>query len=360
MTRFLKGIVGVALALVWGLSAVQFLVPGGVNAVITGLARPAEIEILDENIPLAGPSADGRTENGWLQVKDGVLANEAGEPFQLRGMSSHGIAWFPQYTSTAAIATTKSHGANLFRVAMYVDNEPGNYTTNVKDQQTNTDAMITAIENALKLDMYVIADWHIMEEGNPMSRVEDAVQFFDELSARYAEEPGVIYEICNEPNDGATWADITAYADQVIPAIQANAPNALILVGTPEYASDLMAAVREPLPYENIMYTYHYYTSTTDKSYRVVIKQALDDKIPVFVSEWGMGGGDLPVTEDVEQKTAEFLAFIEENQLSWANWSLSNKDESYSALRPKVSALSGWTDEDLTASGKLVFNALSK
>ena len=58
----------------------------------------------------------GVTKNGWLQVKGTQLCNETGQAIVLHGMSSHGIQWYPQYTSKQAIANTAAFGANLFRV----------------------------------------------------------------------------------------------------------------------------------------------------------------------------------------------------------------------------------------------------
>ena len=45
-------------------------------------------------------------------------------------------------------------------------------------------------------------------------------------------EKHVLYEICNEPNSGCSWEDIKTYANEVIPVIRENAPEAVILVGT--------------------------------------------------------------------------------------------------------------------------------
>lgn len=362
MRKFFKAATGTALALVWGVAAVQFFMPGGIasvsSSVTTMLGGAAQIQLADDPIPLAAPSADGYAQNGWLQVREGRLTNAAGEPFQLRGMSSHGLAWFPEYTGISAIATTKSYGANLFRIAMYVDDAPGNYTTDARDQQANTSAMTAAVDNALSLDMYAIVDWHVLEDGNPLNRVDSAVAFFDAMSAKYADAPGVLYEICNEPNGGTSWEDIYAYAERVIPVIRANAPDALILVGTPEYSSDLLSAMAKPLPYDNVMYAYHYYSSMAPEAYEGVLEAARDAQFPVFVTEWGVGGGNVPVTAEEVQRASDFLLYLQDHTLSWANWSLCNKDESFSALQPSVSSLGSWTEDDLTDSGKLVFDAL--
>lgn len=52
------------------------------------------------------------------------------------------------------------------------------------------------------------------------------------------------------------WADIKKYAESVIPVIRKYAENALIIVGTPNYSSNLNGALLNPLPYDNVMYAY--------------------------------------------------------------------------------------------------------
>lgn len=131
---------------------------------------------------------------------------------------------------------------------MYIDDMPGNYTRKSEDKTSNKRALYAALNSTLRLDMYAIVDWHIHDQGNPLYRVECAIEFFDEISRRYANEPGVLYEICNEPNGRTTWDDVYAYAEQVIPVIRKNAPNAIIIVGTPSFSTDMEDAIKKPTP----------------------------------------------------------------------------------------------------------------
>ncbi len=63
-----------------------------------------------------------------------------------------------------------------------------------------------------------------------MQHIDDAVDFFGEMSERYKDSNAVLYEICNEPNGNVTWNDnVKPYAETVIPVIRANT-NAIILV----------------------------------------------------------------------------------------------------------------------------------
>ena len=45
-----------------------------------------------------------------------------GDKYQLKGLSTHGMTWFPQYVSEETFKTLRDDwGANLIRLAMYTD-----------------------------------------------------------------------------------------------------------------------------------------------------------------------------------------------------------------------------------------------
>ena len=52
--------------------------------------------------------------------------------------------------------------------------------------------------------MYVLVDWHILEDNDPNINVDEAIGFFDRIAAEYADVPNLIFEICNEPNGDNT------------------------------------------------------------------------------------------------------------------------------------------------------------
>ena len=292
--------------------------------------------------------------NGQLLVNGTNLVNEKGEIIRLKGMSSHGLMWYPEYINTRSLNTLSEYGANVVRLAMYTDQNKG-YIYNKKEAMKN---LLQGIENVLGADMYAIVDWHTLKDNNPNIHIEEAKDFFHEISTRYKNEPGVIYEIFNEPNGETSWKDIKEYANTIIPIIRKNSPNAIILVGTPNHCVDIKSAINDPLEYENIMYTYHLYTGTSDGGYKYLLNDALKNNIPVFISEWGFSpeknSGDIDL-----KKGREFLEFLKENNISWINWSLSNKDESHSFIRQDVDKLSSWDDDELTSVGKFVKDAFS-
>ena len=297
----------------------------------------------------------GVSENGWLRVQGTQLCNEAGEPVVLRGMSTHGLQWYGQYANEQSIRNTAAWGANVFRVAMYTGE--GGYLS--RPEEIKARAM-AAVDAAIRADLDDILDWHILSDGNPSDHTAEAAAFFAEMSKRYADCPAVLYEICNEPNGNITWSgDVKPYAETVIRAIRANAPQAVILVGSPTWSQDIHLAAEDPLDGENLMYTLHFYAGTHGQWLRDRITQVRARGLPVFVSEWGTsradgGGGVFPA------ETGEWLDFLSAQGISWCSWSLCDKNESSAALRPGTPPDRAWTADDLSESGKLVFPAFKQ
>lgn len=287
--------------------------------------------------------------HGQLSVKGGQLVDENGKPVQLRGMSSHGLQWFGDFVNKDSMKWLRDDwGINVFRVAMYT--AEGGYITNpsVKNKVKE------AVEAAIDLGMYVIIDWHILSDNDPNTYKEQAKAFFQEMAAKYGNYPNVIYEICNEPNGGVTWSNqIKPYAEEVIPAIRANDPDNIIIVGTPTWSQDVHDAADNPLPYSNIMYALHFYAGTHGQSLRDKIDYALSKGVAIFVTEWGTSdasGNGGPFLNESQK----WIDFMNSRNISWANWSLSDKSETSAALMPGASPTGGWTDSNLSASGKFV------
>lgn len=306
-----------------------------------------------------------------LRVSEGVLKDNDGNTIALKGMSTHGLAWYPQYMNASAIKTLKEYGANVIRLAMYSDA----YEGYLQEEESNYNYLRMGIENALAMDMFAIVDWHILEDSNPNDNKEKAIDFFEKISSLYGNNPGVIYEICNEPNGDTTWKDVVEYANEVIPIIRKNAPDSIIIVGTPRHSTDIESAMEQPLPYHNIMYTYHKYVDISGKEELDVywLDVAVEKQFPVFVSEWGMAYGEESFYLDKEDidldkqwKEAdlsyakEFLEFLNKNNISWCGWSLSNSEEIHSAVNTYSEKISNWSKEDLTPGGKLMFEYFGK
>ncbi len=293
------------------------------------------------------------TYNGFLKIKDNTLVNVYNDKIQLKGMSTHGIQWYSKYANYDMMKKLRDEWkSNLFRVAMYTEENGYINNNDLKNK------VIEIVDNAIKLDMYVIIDWHILSDGNPLLHKEEAKSFFKEMSEKYKNTPNVIYEICNEPNGNITWENnIKPYAEEVIDVIRENSPKSIIIVGTGTWSQDVDKAANNPINKENIMYALHFYSGTHTGWLRDRAKSVLD-KIPIFVSEWGVS--DASGNNGVYLEEAEkWIEFMKENNISWANWSLSDKNESSALLIPGTSE-SNLNDSALSESGKFVKKAMCK
>ena len=125
----------------------------------------------------------------------------------------------------------------------------------------------------------------MLSDANPLAHADEAAEFFGRISADLSANNNVIYEICNEPNNGTTWEDVKAYAARIIPIIRANDPDAVIIVGTPTWCQDVDQAAAAPLDAGNVMYALHFYAATHQGDLRDRMAAAVRAGLPVFVSD---------------------------------------------------------------------------
>ncbi|MBN1799232.1 MAG: glycoside hydrolase family 5 protein [Spirochaetales bacterium] len=86
------------------------------------------------------------------------------------------------------------------------------------------------------------------------------------------------------------------------------------------------------------------------------------NSLPIFVTEWGASlydGGQVETsTEAYTETAAEWMVYMNDNNLSWCNWSICDKNEGAAALRPGSSTSGGWSQSDLTESGAFIRGVL--
>jgi endoglucanase len=78
----------------------------------------------------------------------------------------------------------------------------------------------------------------------------------------------------------------------------------------------------------------------------------------LFVTEFGVteASGDGKIDSEESRK---WWAFLDEHKISWCNWSVADKKENASALKPGT-ATHGWYSAMLNESGKMVKTEISK
>ena len=293
-----------------------------VTKVPAATVKPADTAKPESTAKPTKPTSSGMdgsvSANGQLKVIGTKLSNADGNPITLRGVSTHGIAWFPDFATKSFMQTLRDEwGASIFRIAMYSFEGNDSYVNN---PSWNKSKVCELIDAAIELDMYVIVDWHILADSNPQTYQKQAAEFFTYIASAYQKVPNILYEICNEPNGGTSWSgNIKPYANTIIPIIREYSPEAVIIVGTPTWSQDVDAAAADPLSFDNVMYSLHFYAGTHKSWLRDKAYIALSKGLALFATEWGTtdasGNGAVDKTS-----TDEWLTYLEKNGISWCNW----------------------------------------
>lgn len=296
-------------------------------------------------------------ENGPLQVIDGQLSNEKGDAIQLKGLSTHGLQWYGSFISDNSISEFKNEwNMEVIRAAMYTTED--GYISQFKNYSLL--GMHRTIQLATQHGLYVVVDWHVHRDKDPLLHMDEAKEFFSMIAETYADHTNIIYEICNEPNGNITWSDnVKPYAEEMIPLIRSFDEDAVIIVGTPTWSQDVDAAADDPLSHENVLYTLHFYAGSHGQELRDKATYAMEKGLGIFVTEWGTsrntGGGGVFLDEaDI------WLEFLDEHQISWCNWSIADKAETSAIFLPNFDPEREWNEDRISESGKYVRGKLQE
>nr|BAF57458.1 putative glycosyl hydrolase family5 [uncultured symbiotic protist of Cryptocercus punctulatus] len=286
---------------------------------------------------------------GKLKVSGNKIVGSNGAPAVLHGVSLAWHNWWSQFYTASNVAYLASEWkVSLLRAAIGVEPE-GAY---LDDPDLGDKSATTVADAAIKAGIYVILDFHQHKINQ-----DAAVKFFTKFAQKYSGVPNVIYELFNEP-ESATWPEVKAYAEVVIKVIHSFDPDALILVGCPQWDQKIEEPADSPITgYSNIAYTLHFYAGTHTQWLRDSGHNAINKGIAVFASEIGGmdASGDGPIA------TSEWnlwISWLKAHDISWAAWSISNKQETCSMVLPTSSANSPWGDNQLNEWGRLVRDLL--
>lgn len=278
-------------------------------------------------------------EHGQLRVERTSLVDENGNPVALHGMSFgwHNL-WPRFYNKKAVRGLVTKWNCTVVRASMGIELNDSGY---LKSPKESVRLMKNVIEACIKEGVYVIIDWH-----DHNIHTAEAKDFFAMMAKEYGQYPNIIYEVFNEP-DYETWPEVKAYSEEVIKVIRGADPDNIILVGSPKWdqAVDLPAA--DPIKgFDNLMYTMHFYAGTHKKWLRDRTDEAIKKGLPIFVSECaGMeASGDGPI-DKAEWKA--FVDWMDAKGLSWVAWSVSDKNETCSVLKPSAASKGKWREVDI-------------
>ncbi|MEZ4810277.1 MAG: glycoside hydrolase family 5 protein [Allomuricauda sp.] len=312
----------------------------------------SEEEEMDEETDDGTSFATVVDEYGQLSVEGNKMVDKNGDPIQLRGMSFFWSQWIGKYYTNETVQWLRDDWhCTAVRAALAVE-----YDGYLANPEVEKQKIMTVVDAAIEYGLYVIIDWHDHEAEN---HLEESVAFFSEMAQKYGSYPNIIYEPYNEPL-AVSWRNVLKpYHEAVIAEIRKYDPDNLIICGTPNWSQDVEDVIVAKIDDPNVMYTLHYYAATHKQELRDKALVALNNNIPIFVTEYGVtqASGD----ESIDGPEAEiWWNFLDEHKISYLNWSIADKEELSAALKPGASTTGGWSMEDLTTSGTMVRNEIRK
>jgi endoglucanase len=271
------------------------------------------------------------------------LVDKLGKAVQLRGMSVFNPGDYDDcITSDSVKFLVSNWGISILRIPMSGD--PGVYNQRAQ-----------YVDYARDAGIYAIVDFHYT--GSTPIVDDNARNFWREMATRFKDYDNVFYETFNEPGPDADWnADIKPFHEAMLNIIRPIDPHAIVLCGTRRWSQMVWQVPgNEVQPSKNVMYVRHSYAAT-HKDYDEV--SAVLDKIPIFMSEWGVcdASGSGNIDGGSAQTWVGMMAAKSHNPhgvtISWANWGYDDKGESCAALQPGACPAHDW--DRTSQSGSMV------
>lgn len=291
--------------------------------------------------------------HGQLRVEGTQLVDSKGAPVQLRGVSMGWHNMWPRFYNQGTVdRLTGDWGADLVRCSVGVAHLDSGFDCDSVAAYAVVDSIV---QGAVRNGAYVLVDFH----SHP-NKLADAKRFFTHVAGKYGHLPNIMYEIWNEPTE-VPWSECKAYAEELIPVIRALDPDGIVVVPTPRWDQEVDKAAADPITgVPGLLYSLHYYAATHTGWLRDKAQYALDKGLPLIMSECAsmLHTGDGVVDT---KEWDEWMRFADEKGISWAAWSISDKDETCSMLRPSAASDGReWRDSDLKPWAVLVKHYLRR
>jgi len=295
----------------------------------------------------------------------------AGTPVQVKGVS---FGWnmypesHPYFTAQMVDRMVDEWKCEIVRAPMATKSDPWNQAyDNAGARNTLNQRMFNVIDRAIARGVYVIIDWHSHQAEQEKSL---AIQYFGEMAQKYGKNDHVIFEIYNEPL-AQDWNTIRSYAVDVIAEIRKHSTN-LILVGTQGYSQMIGAPADNKINDSNVAYVLHIYaqshsmgtyTAHGNSTFQAQITKALNNRIPIFVTEWGTVRADGAGSHDANSSNT-WTKWMDDNDISWCAWQVSHKDEASCFFQNKGNVANqpaSWFSNrsNFSASGQYIFDHLN-
>lgn len=239
-------------------------------------------------LPLVSAQAEaGSTPMPKLKVEGSHLATQNGTHVTLRGVSLCSLEWHKPLQQIEQITRSPlKWDANVLRLPVQVKEwnrvGAGSYIKNYLDP---------AVALCKQNNIYCIIDWHQIGPWKDPKVISTLTDFWKRVAPRYASNPNILYEVFNEPMSPGdmtkeNWAAWKASAQVWVDMIRRDAPDTVILIGSPHWSQMPQFAAADPFKGDNLAYVMHLYPNWKQEKWDKLFGNAADT-VPIFITEWG-------------------------------------------------------------------------
>ncbi len=262
-----------------------------------------------------------------LKIVGNHFESVDGTPVSLRGVSLCSLDWHKPLGLLESAATTWN--PNIIRLPVqpreWKKTDPARY---LKDK------LDPAVKLCVKHNVYCIIDWHQISNWQDEEKNKKLEEFWSIVAPRYAGNPHILYEVYNEPTEpkSRNRENWIAFRDKMqvwVDKIREDAPQTVLLIGSPSWSQLPAFAVADPLKGDNLAYVMHPYpgnfpAKTWDKAFGNASKT-----IPIFLSEWGWTRSEkaFHIIRGTQEAFGEPLKqYLQERpHIGWTAWSYDPK-----------------------------------
>jgi endoglucanase len=177
-----------------------------------------------------------------------------------------------------------------------------------------------AVDYATGKGLYVIIDFHQIDNASTGTSAADARTFWTDIAPRFANYTNVFYELFNEPIDNKVpWSTLKPVVQGLVDVVRAAAPQNIIVIPSNSWDQHTGDAVTDPPRGSNFMYTAHIYPANWNQAFQTQVATAVASA-PVFVTEWGYAATD----PNPHAWGTALQATIDADGASWTAWVTDN------------------------------------
>ena len=222
-----------------------------------------------------------------LGTKDNVFVTSDGKTVTPKGVSLCSLEWHDPLKQISDITSSPDKwAANVLRLPVQVKE-----WDRVGAQAYIKGYLDPAVKMCREKNIYCIIDWHEIGAWNDAANVKKLEDFWARVAPRYAADKNIIYEIFNEPTEPKNkthenWMLWRTQMQKWVDSIRKDAPNTLLLIGSPHWSQMPSFAVDDPVMGKNLAYVMHLYPNYGTHEWDDVFGKAAE-KIPLILTEWG-------------------------------------------------------------------------